>query len=196
MNYVKYSNHYSLKSVFLSETVTMTPSLNSGVFFVNHVTTLEVAEWVYLLGPGAVRHQQDFPSQKQILGARHCDQWIVSVLALYSSFPHLEAITCWLRVEMHTHTFSSCSSSSMDEDTAPQVPYVYLHNTGLVHDAKPVRVVSSCNLDIYTFPFDIQDCTLTFNSYLHNGKTQVFFFLHLNTEYLQAMWGADAHPSR
>ncbi|XP_068176265.1 5-hydroxytryptamine receptor 3C [Antennarius striatus] len=55
----------------------------------------------------------------------------------------------------------------VDEDTAPPVPYVYLFSDGSVHDAKPVRVVSSCNLDIYTFPFDIQNCTLTFNSYLH-----------------------------
>ncbi|XP_073331885.1 5-hydroxytryptamine receptor 3A-like [Pagrus major] len=55
----------------------------------------------------------------------------------------------------------------MDENTAPNVPYVYLHSNGQIHDAKPVRVVSSCNLDIYTFPFDIQNCTLTFNSYLH-----------------------------
>uniref|UniRef100_A0A671Z3Q1 Uncharacterized protein n=1 Tax=Sparus aurata TaxID=8175 RepID=A0A671Z3Q1_SPAAU len=58
----------------------------------------------------------------------------------------------------------------MDENTAPEVPYVYLYSNGAVHDAKPVRVVSSCNLDIYTFPFDIQNCTLTFNSYLHYCK--------------------------
>uniref|UniRef100_A0A3Q3GSN9 Uncharacterized protein n=1 Tax=Labrus bergylta TaxID=56723 RepID=A0A3Q3GSN9_9LABR len=31
-------------------------------------------------------------------------------------------------------------------------------------------VVSSCRLDIYTFPFDIQNCTLSFNSYLHTSK--------------------------
>ncbi|XP_074524825.1 5-hydroxytryptamine receptor 3C-like [Halichoeres trimaculatus] len=55
----------------------------------------------------------------------------------------------------------------MDENTAPPVPYVYLHSDGRVHDALPVKVVSSCNLDIYTFPFDVQNCTLTFNSYLH-----------------------------
>ncbi|XP_042369560.1 5-hydroxytryptamine receptor 3E-like [Plectropomus leopardus] len=55
----------------------------------------------------------------------------------------------------------------MDENTAPFVPYVYLFSNGKVHDAQPVKVVSSCNLDIYTFPFDIQNCTLTFNSYIH-----------------------------
>ncbi|XP_034003858.1 5-hydroxytryptamine receptor 3A-like [Trematomus bernacchii] len=58
----------------------------------------------------------------------------------------------------------------MDENTAPFVPYVYLHSDGRVHDASPIRVVSSCNLDIYTFPFDIQNCTMTFNSYIHLAK--------------------------
>ncbi|XP_074523983.1 5-hydroxytryptamine receptor 3A-like [Halichoeres trimaculatus] len=55
----------------------------------------------------------------------------------------------------------------MDEDVSPQTPFVYLFNTGHVHDDKPVRVVSSCRLQIYTFPFDIQNCTLTFRSYIH-----------------------------
>ncbi|XP_076581983.1 5-hydroxytryptamine receptor 3A-like [Chaetodon auriga] len=58
-------------------------------------------------------------------------------------------------------------SEFMDENTAPPVPYVYVLSNGMVHDAQPVRVVSSCNLNIYTFPFDIQNCTLTFNSYIH-----------------------------
>lgn len=61
--------------------------------------------------------------------------------------------------------------SSMEEDKSPQAPYVYLYNTGLVYDDKPVRVVSSCRLVIYTFPFDIQNCSLTFGSYLHFGKS-------------------------
>ncbi|XP_041647737.1 5-hydroxytryptamine receptor 3A-like [Cheilinus undulatus] len=55
----------------------------------------------------------------------------------------------------------------MDEDVSPQTSYVYLSNTGHVHDDKPVRVVSSCRLVIYTFPFDIQNCSLTFQPYLH-----------------------------
>ncbi|XP_017268771.1 5-hydroxytryptamine receptor 3A [Kryptolebias marmoratus] len=55
----------------------------------------------------------------------------------------------------------------MDENKAPTVPYVYVHDTGAVHDALPVKVVSSCNLNIYTFPFDIQNCSLTFNSYIY-----------------------------
>nr|XP_057929164.1 5-hydroxytryptamine receptor 3A-like isoform X2 [Doryrhamphus excisus] len=58
----------------------------------------------------------------------------------------------------------------MDEDKAPFVPYVNLYSDGRMQDAKPARVISSCNLDIYTFPFDIQDCTLTFSSFISFEK--------------------------
>uniref|UniRef100_A0A3Q3W5E6 5-hydroxytryptamine (serotonin) receptor 3A n=1 Tax=Mola mola TaxID=94237 RepID=A0A3Q3W5E6_MOLML len=54
-----------------------------------------------------------------------------------------------------------------DEDNSPKTPYIYLYNTGEVFDDRPVKVVSSCRMVIYTFPFDIQNCSLTFGSYLH-----------------------------
>ncbi|XP_078116044.1 5-hydroxytryptamine receptor 3C-like [Sander vitreus] len=69
----------------------------------------------------------------------------------------------------------------MDENTAPFVPFVYLYSDGLVHDAQPVRVVSSCNLDIYTFPFDVQNCTMTFSSYIHLAM-DIKIFLGKNPE--------------
>lgn len=68
-------------------------------------------------------------------------------------------------------------SCSMDEDKSPKTPYVYLYNTGLVYDDKPVRVVSSCRLQIYTFPFDVQNCSLTFESYLHFGNSSNLLLL-------------------
>ncbi|CAK6958171.1 LOW QUALITY PROTEIN: 5-hydroxytryptamine receptor 3A-like [Scomber scombrus] len=58
----------------------------------------------------------------------------------------------------------------IEKNAAPYVPYLYLYSTGVMHDSQPVKVVSSCNLNIYTFPFDIQNCTLTFNSYIHSAK--------------------------
>ncbi|XP_068446258.1 5-hydroxytryptamine receptor 3C-like [Clinocottus analis] len=58
----------------------------------------------------------------------------------------------------------------MDEDNSPETSYVHLSNSGRVFDGKPVRVVSSCRLEIYTFPFDIQRCSLTFGSYLHFAR--------------------------
>ncbi|XP_039545758.1 5-hydroxytryptamine receptor 3E-like [Pimephales promelas] len=53
----------------------------------------------------------------------------------------------------------------MDENKVPDTYYLYVQNTGLVTDDLPIHVISSCNMDIYTFPFDIQNCTFTFNSY-------------------------------
>ncbi|KAL7396149.1 hypothetical protein ABVT39_001182 [Epinephelus coioides] len=55
----------------------------------------------------------------------------------------------------------------MDEDKSPKTPYVYLYNTGHVYDDRPIRVIATCKLVIYTFPFDIQNCSLTFEPYLH-----------------------------
>ncbi|XP_042369583.1 5-hydroxytryptamine receptor 3A-like [Plectropomus leopardus] len=55
----------------------------------------------------------------------------------------------------------------MEEDKSPKTPYVYLYNTGRVYEDKPIRVVATCKLVIFTFPFDIQNCSLTFEPYLH-----------------------------
>ncbi|CAN9500905.1 unnamed protein product [Ophioblennius macclurei] len=55
----------------------------------------------------------------------------------------------------------------LDDNNSQKTPYVYLYNTGHVYDDKPISVISSCLLNIYTFPFDIQNCSLTFGSYLH-----------------------------
>uniref|UniRef100_A0A8C7IR71 5-hydroxytryptamine receptor 3A n=1 Tax=Oncorhynchus kisutch TaxID=8019 RepID=A0A8C7IR71_ONCKI len=71
-----------------------------------------------------------------------------------------------------THRISN-SSNFMDENRSPIIPYVYIKHTGKVRDANPVRVVSSCNLDIYTFPFDVQNCTFTFNSYIHLSDIRI-----------------------
>ncbi|XP_051550749.1 5-hydroxytryptamine receptor 3C-like [Myxocyprinus asiaticus] len=58
----------------------------------------------------------------------------------------------------------------MDENKSPDTYYLYVYHNGQVMDDIPFHVISSCNLDIYTFPFDIQNCTFTFNSYLHSGN--------------------------
>lgn len=40
----------------------------------NNFVILVVEERVCQLGPSPMWHQQDFPSQRQILGARYCNQ--------------------------------------------------------------------------------------------------------------------------
>uniref|UniRef100_A0A672N2S8 5-hydroxytryptamine receptor 3A-like n=1 Tax=Sinocyclocheilus grahami TaxID=75366 RepID=A0A672N2S8_SINGR len=58
----------------------------------------------------------------------------------------------------------------MDENKSPDTYYLYVQHTGKVMDDLPIHVISSCNMDIYSFPFDIQNCTFTFNSYKLTGK--------------------------
>lgn len=60
--------------------------------------------------------------------------------------------------------------SSLDEVSSTKTPYVYLYKSGHVYDDKPIRVVSSCQLGIYAFPFDIQNCSLTFGADIHFDK--------------------------
>uniref|UniRef100_A0A8C4Z4F9 5-hydroxytryptamine receptor 3A n=1 Tax=Gadus morhua TaxID=8049 RepID=A0A8C4Z4F9_GADMO len=58
----------------------------------------------------------------------------------------------------------------VSKNTAPFVPYVHVYSDGMIYDYSPVRVVSTCRLNIYTFPFDVQNCTFTFVSYSHKSK--------------------------
>ncbi|XP_059122876.1 5-hydroxytryptamine receptor 3A isoform X1 [Peromyscus eremicus] len=55
----------------------------------------------------------------------------------------------------------------VDVGKSPSIPYVYVHHQGEVQNYKPLQVVTACSLDIYNFPFDVQNCSLTFTSWLH-----------------------------
>ncbi|MEJ1275208.1 5-hydroxytryptamine (serotonin) receptor 3A [Cricetulus griseus] len=56
----------------------------------------------------------------------------------------------------------------VDVGKSPNIPYVYVHHRGEVQNYKPLQVVTACSLDIYNFPFDVQNCSLTFTSWLHS----------------------------
>ncbi|XP_004856670.1 5-hydroxytryptamine receptor 3A [Heterocephalus glaber] len=56
----------------------------------------------------------------------------------------------------------------VDVGKSPSIPYVYVQHQGEVQNYKPLQVVTACSLDIYNFPFDVQNCSLTFTSWLHN----------------------------
>ncbi|XP_063292688.1 5-hydroxytryptamine receptor 3A-like [Pelobates fuscus] len=55
----------------------------------------------------------------------------------------------------------------VDVGKSPDIPYVYVYNEGRVQNYKPIQVVTACSLNIYNFPFDLQNCSLTFTSWLH-----------------------------
>nr|XP_023681962.1 5-hydroxytryptamine receptor 3A-like [Paramormyrops kingsleyae] len=58
----------------------------------------------------------------------------------------------------------------VDVGKSPDIPYVYVEHNGLVRNYKPIQVVTACSLNIYNFPFDMQNCSLTFQSWLHTIK--------------------------
>ncbi|XP_030077572.1 5-hydroxytryptamine receptor 3A-like [Microcaecilia unicolor] len=55
----------------------------------------------------------------------------------------------------------------VDTKMTPNIPYVYVTSEGKVRNYKPIQAVTSCSLNIYNFPFDLQICNLTFVSWLH-----------------------------
>lgn len=75
----------------------------------------------------------------------------VSYSALFSTFPPLSLIL------------------SVDEGKSLPIPYVYVNSSGSVKNYRPMQVVLACSLEMYAFPFDKQNCSLTFRSWLHSG---------------------------
>ncbi|KAF7645985.1 hypothetical protein LDENG_00195390 [Lucifuga dentata] len=57
---------------------------------------------------------------------------------------------------------------SVDEGKSPPIPYVYVNSSGLVKNYRPIQAVLACSLEMYAFPFDKQNCTMTFRSWLHS----------------------------
>ncbi|KAK9519420.1 hypothetical protein VZT92_022152 [Zoarces viviparus] len=55
----------------------------------------------------------------------------------------------------------------VDDDVSQACPYVYVNHTGHIRWDRMLRLVSSCNLEIFSFPFDMQNCSFTFGSYMH-----------------------------
>ncbi|XP_053308424.1 5-hydroxytryptamine receptor 3A-like [Spea bombifrons] len=55
----------------------------------------------------------------------------------------------------------------VDVGKSPDIPYVYVNYEGRIQNYKPIQVVTACSLNIYNFPFDLQNCSLTFTSWLH-----------------------------
>ncbi|XP_037380432.1 5-hydroxytryptamine receptor 3C [Talpa occidentalis] len=62
---------------------------------------------------------------------------------------------------------------SMDTQRAPSGLTAYVSSEGRVKYDMPVRVTSICNLDIFYFPFDQQNCTFTFSSFLYTVESML-----------------------
>ncbi|CAK6441861.1 unnamed protein product [Pipistrellus nathusii] len=61
----------------------------------------------------------------------------------------------------------------MDIDQTPRGFNAYVTNEGRIRYDKPMKVISICNLDIFYFPFDEQNCTFSFSSFLYTVENMV-----------------------
>lgn len=75
-----------------------------------------------------------------------------------------------VRVCLFSPQIDPSSLTSVDVGKSPSIPYVYVQHQGEVQNYKPLQVVTACSLDIYNFPFDVQNCSLTFTSWLHTSE--------------------------
>ncbi|XP_058493610.1 5-hydroxytryptamine receptor 3C-like [Solea solea] len=126
-----------------------------------------------------------------ILGVDEKSQLLMSYLWLYyrwmNEFVSWDPIQCGSdRISLPRNKFwlpDIVINEFMEENSAPEVSYVYLHSDGLMLYTLPAKGVSFCNLDIYTFPFDVQNCTFTFNSFLLVA-TELKVFLDHSVEFM------------
>ncbi|XP_043926699.1 5-hydroxytryptamine receptor 3A-like [Protopterus annectens] len=51
-----------------------------------------------------------------------------------------------------------------NEEQLPYAPYVYVTYNGKMTYLRPLKIVGFCTLQVFNFPFDVQNCSLTFRS--------------------------------
>uniref|UniRef100_UPI00358E2768 5-hydroxytryptamine receptor 3A-like n=1 Tax=Myxine glutinosa TaxID=7769 RepID=UPI00358E2768 len=72
----------------------------------------------------------------------------------------------------------------VEEYKSEEVPYVYVNASGYVNQLRPLRAVTACILNILTFPFDRQNCSLTFAPWTYSA-TEVSLDLQRSVEELK-----------
>ncbi|XP_053760141.1 5-hydroxytryptamine receptor 3C-like [Panthera pardus] len=78
--------------------------------------------------------------------------------------------------EEHNHgspTSPTEMKKCMDVDQTPEGLSAYVTNDGHIVYNKPMQVTSICSLDIFYFPFDQQNCTLTFSFFLYTVENML-----------------------
>ncbi|XP_053708118.1 5-hydroxytryptamine receptor 3A-like [Synchiropus splendidus] len=55
------------------------------------------------------------------------------------------------------------------KEDSPLTPFLMISYDGTVISERPVKVISTCEMDIYKFPFDIQTCNITIGSNQHSN---------------------------
>ncbi|XP_040182596.1 5-hydroxytryptamine receptor 3A-like [Rana temporaria] len=59
---------------------------------------------------------------------------------------------------------------AVSSEDSPAVPYVYVNYHGRVMNNIPIHITTACTLDVYYFPFDVANCSMSFSSWLHTAQ--------------------------
>ncbi|KAI9528575.1 hypothetical protein NQZ68_018755 [Dissostichus eleginoides] len=69
----------------------------------------------------------------------------------------------------------------IEKDKAVPNPFITIHSNGFVEHVMDLMVVSTCKMQIYKFPFDTQNCTLSLKSIIYPEEELKFEFFENNT---------------
>ncbi|XP_033974922.1 5-hydroxytryptamine receptor 3A-like [Trematomus bernacchii] len=69
----------------------------------------------------------------------------------------------------------------IEKDKAVPNPFITIHSNGLVEHVRDLMVISMCKMQIYKFPFDIQNCTLSLKSIVYPVEELEFEALENST---------------
>ncbi|CAI5691950.1 neuronal acetylcholine receptor subunit alpha-10-like [Oreochromis aureus] len=87
-------------------------------------------------------------------------------------------------------------NSADDEFSSSMETNVVLRNDGQVMWDQPAITKSSCSVDVAFFPFDVQQCDLTFGSWTHNGNQMDLFNADLADFVPNVEWEVLGMPAK
>uniref|UniRef100_A0A8D0UNG8 5-hydroxytryptamine receptor 3B n=3 Tax=Sus scrofa TaxID=9823 RepID=A0A8D0UNG8_PIG len=117
----------------------------------------------------------DAQNQKVKTSVWYCEVWNDEFLSWNSSmFDEIREISLPLSAVWAPDIIIN---EFVDIERSPDLPYVYVNSSGTIKHSKPIQMVSACSLETYAFPFDIQNCSLTFSSILHTVEDVDLAFL-------------------
>ncbi|KAF3853323.1 hypothetical protein F7725_014011 [Dissostichus mawsoni] len=134
-----------------------------------------------------------------ILDVREIDQTFVSFVGIYMKWedPHI----FWIREDFGGLDRMRVPSDLLwkpdlmieemiEKDKDVPIPFITIHSNGFVEHVRDLMVVSTCRMQIYKFPFDIQSCTLSLKSIIYPEEELQFDVLtdnRLITEWTRQM---------
>ncbi|XP_068096899.1 5-hydroxytryptamine receptor 3A-like isoform X2 [Hyperolius riggenbachi] len=87
------------------------------------------------------------------------DEFLTWDLMKFENVTKISIPTQWVWVP--DITIVECLSMQKSDE----ISYVHVYDDGRVVINEPVHIVTACKLNIYYFPFDVQNCSLTFTSW-------------------------------